>query len=37
MNKYNLRIDTLKETELQRVYCYPIYLRDFIYIQTNDS
>ena len=24
MNKYNLRNDTMNESELHRVYCYPL-------------
>ena len=28
MKKYNLKVDTMKEAELQRVYNYPIYPRD---------
>ena len=28
MNRYILRKDTLSESVLQRVYCYPIYPRD---------
>ena len=28
MKKYNLKDDTMKELELQRVYKYPIYPRD---------
>ena len=28
MKKYILKVDTLKESELQRVYFYPIYPRD---------
>ena len=28
MKKYNLKNDTMNETELQRVYKYPLYPRD---------
>ena len=28
MNKYNLKNDTMKESEVQRVHNYPIYPRD---------
>ena len=34
MKKYNLKYDTMNESEIQRVYNYKIYLRDSI-ITTN--
>ena len=36
MKKYNLKNDTLNESELQRVYNFPIYARDSNYIQIED-
>ena len=36
MKKYNLKINTMNESELQRVYNYPIYPRIRKYIQIED-
>ena len=37
MKKYNIKIDTMKDSQLQKIYNYPIYPRDPKYIQIKDS